>query len=147
VPAVKAGERSGWRDQEISRRHRRWGFTITATDLDFLLVEYVLGLPVAIVEYKHCAAGPVDLDHPTYLALRNLADRPPALPFVIARYWPDTWAFRVTAVNDVAAGHFGASPCDLSEHDWVLALHDLRAMTAHAAVLRNLNQLMPPVAA
>lgn len=140
-----SGERTGWRDQEISRRHRRWGFTITAVDLDFLLVEYVLGLPVAIVEYKHWRAARLDLEHPSYLALRALADRPPALPFLIAWYWPGTWAFRVDPANQAAVDHFGAGPVDLTEREWVLALHQLRAETAQAAVLRNLQDERPPV--
>ena len=32
-------ERTGWRDEEISRRHRLWGVSCAATDIDFLLVE------------------------------------------------------------------------------------------------------------
>ncbi len=141
---MMAGERTGWRDAEISHRHRRWGFTITATDLDFLLVEYVLGLPVAIVEYKRHTAPPVDLEHPTYRALANLADRTPAIPFLLARYWPDTWAFRIQPVNAAAVSRFGPLADDLSEQEWVLALHDLRAVTAQEAVLRNLRRERPP---
>lgn len=75
---MKAGERTGWRDQEISRRHRRWGFHCMATDVDFLLVEHHVGMPIALVEYKHWRARPVNLDHPSYLALVALADRAPA---------------------------------------------------------------------
>jgi hypothetical protein len=138
-----SGERTGWRDAEISRRHRRWGFHCLATDVDFLLVEYHVGLPVAIVEYKHHRAQPVDLEHPTYMALGALANRSPALPFVIARYWPDTWAFHVTAVNEAAIGFFGATS-ELSEYEYVTALHELRAVTVQEAVGRNLNRHRPP---
>lgn len=141
------GERTGWRDQEISRRHRRWGFEITAVDLDFLLVEYHLGVPVAIVEYKNHRAAPVDLEHPTYQALANLADRPPPLPFLIARYWPETWAFSVQPANRAAADWFGTDPVDLSEAEWVGMLHHIRSVTAHETVMRNLNHLRPPQAA
>ncbi len=49
---MTAGERTGWRDREISQRQRRWGFHCAAVDLDFVLVEYCVAAPVAIVEYK-----------------------------------------------------------------------------------------------
>lgn len=140
---MRAGERTGWRDQEISRRHRRWGFELTAVDLDFLLVEYHIGVPVALVEYKHHRATAVDLDHPTYQALRNLADRPPALPFVIARYWPDVWAFHVQPANN-AAEHWLHGSADLSEAEWVGLLHHIRSVTAHETVMHNLNTQKPP---
>ena len=42
---VSAGEWSGWRDQELSRRHQRWGFACPAVDLDFVLVEFGLAAP------------------------------------------------------------------------------------------------------
>ena len=53
-------ERTGWRDERISQRHRLWGVECQAIDLDFLLVEYRSEYddirPVAIIEYKHeCA--------------------------------------------------------------------------------------------
>ncbi len=140
---MTAGERSGWRDQEISRRHRRWGFYCAAVDLDFVLVEYCVEAPVAIVEYKHHRAQRVDLSHPTYQALRNLADRPPALPFLIARYWPATWAFEVTSANEAAEDIFGTE-AHLSEAEFVSALHDLRFLTVQQIVLRNLNTERPP---
>lgn len=50
---MSAYERSGWRDMELSGRHRIWGFNCPAVDLDFLMVEYNLGIAIAVVEYKH----------------------------------------------------------------------------------------------
>src|SRR5262245_54940974 len=90
-------ERTGWRDAEISQRHRMWGFNCPAVDLDFLMVEYNIGKPVGLVEYKHyCAAFP-NVQHATYRALAELADVA-MLPFVIAFYWPAIWAFVVHPV-------------------------------------------------
>ena len=45
-------ERTGWRDEGISRRHRLWGVTCAATDIDFLLVEQNYNTPRAIVEWN-----------------------------------------------------------------------------------------------
>lgn len=140
---VTAGERTGWRDQELSRRHRRWGFYCPGVDLDFVLVEYHLAAPVAIVEYKHHRAQRVDLNHPTYQALCALADREPAIPFMIARYWPETWAFAVRPVNACAVTIFGGET-NLSEREFVTALHDLRSLTVQQLVLRHLNTERPP---
>ena len=67
-------ERTGWRDARISARHRLWGFNCPSVDLDFLLVEYHLGKPVGLVEYKHYQAQEPNVIHPTYRALIDLAD-------------------------------------------------------------------------
>lgn len=138
-------ERTGWRDRELSSRHRRWGFDGPAVDLDFLLIEYHSAEPVAIVEYKHHQAARPALSHPSYQALLALAERIPKLPLLVARYWPDTWAFEVTSVNPSAQRHFGPACC-LTERQYVTALHELRSSPAHERVLRNLNDSPPPPA-
>ena len=62
-------ERTGWRDQAISLRHRTWGFNCPGVDFDFLMLEYSTGKPVAVVEYKHYRARMPDREHPNYRAL------------------------------------------------------------------------------
>ena len=52
-------ERTGWRDEGISRRHRTWGVALTAVDLDFMLVEYTDGKATALIEYKSEHAAPI----------------------------------------------------------------------------------------
>ena len=94
-------ERTGWRDQAISARHRKWGVNCPAVDLDFLMIEYNSGKPCVLVEYKHFKAQHLNLNHPTYRALSALADSG-NLPFIIAYYWPLCWAFRVLPVNEIA---------------------------------------------
>lgn len=143
---MSAGERSGWRDQELSRRHRRWGFACPAVDLDFVLVEFGLAAPVALVEYKHFRARTVDLEHPTYRALQSLADREPAIPFLVARYWPDSWAFAVRSANATAERLYGPER-HYSEADFVAELYALRAATIQDQVLRHLNRERPPASA
>lgn len=143
---MTGGERTGWRDAELSRRHRRWGFYCPAVDLDFVLVEFGLAEPVAIVEYKHHRARRPDLEHPTYRALRALADREPAIPFLVARYWPETWAFAVRSANGVAERLYGPEQ-SYSETEFVGMLYELRAMTIEQQVLRHLNRQRPPATA
>ena len=46
-------ERTNWRDQEISKRHRLWGDDLYAVDVDFCMVEYYSRRGVLLVDYKH----------------------------------------------------------------------------------------------
>lgn len=123
-------DRTGWRDQEISLRHRIWGFNCPAVDLDFLMVEYNVGLPVGLIEYKHYKARMPRFDHATYRALSDLASnyKETGLPFLVAFYWPEVWAFRVHPVNDVAKRHFREGE-EFSEYDFVRRLYRLRRLT------------------
>jgi hypothetical protein len=131
---MSAHERTGWRCQDISKRHREWGLNCPAVDLDFVMVEYNHGLPVALVEYKHKSAR-IETQHPTYNALRALADgyklRP--LPFFIAQYCPEQWWFRVVPLNDAAARHFPEDRRELSEQRFVRGIYRLRKSTLNDA--------------
>lgn len=139
-------ERSGWRDEAISERHRHWGFNCPATDLDWLVVEYNLGLPVALVEYKHYRAVKPNLRHPTYRALADLADgyKDAGLPFFYARYWPDVWAFECFPVNKLARSWFAVSGDRLSEQDYVTKLYRMRSRMIMEVMVRKLNTDLPP---
>lgn len=149
---MTASERTGWRDVEISGRHRRWGFNCPAVDLDFLMVEYHLGVPVAIVEYKHHnnhEGESINFNHATYRALGGLVDAATGkpLPFIVARYWPENWSFRVKPVNDRAAELLRRTGwSDMSERTYVSMLYWLRNLRADDTVLRNLNTTPPPFA-
>ena len=134
-------ERTGWRDAEISARHREWGFNCPAVDLDFLMVEYNLGKPVGLIEYKEHHATAPDLRHPTYRALVELATLA-GLPFLIAFYWPDVWAFRITPVNDAAGLTFKPNEV-LSEREFVTRLYRMRALVIREVVLKQLNTTLP----
>lgn len=138
-------ERTGWRDETISRRHRIWGFNCPAVDLDFLVAEYNLGKPVALIEYKHHCARAPNLHHATYRALSDLADNyaPASLPFLVAFYWPEIWAFKVTPVNNAAKQHFQDGQT-LSERDFVVALYRLRRLTLARELEGELNTELPP---
>jgi len=119
-------ERTGFRDEAISKRHRDWGFNCPAVDLDFLVVEYNLGKPVGLIEYKHHMARMPNHKHPTYRALRDLADSSD-LPFLLAFYWPDIWAFRVHPGNVKAAEQFTCGEI-LTERQYVTRLYQMRKL-------------------
>jgi len=136
-------ERTNWRDMELSNRHRRWGFNCPAVDLDFLMVEYNLGLPVALVDYKQFLAQMPNTRHPTYRAICALADREPPLPFLVVFYWPDVWAFRVYPVNETGHKQFKYGE-ELTEREYVTRLYRLRSLLVEQQILDRLNNTKPP---
>lgn len=116
-------ERTGWRDAAISARHRQWGVSCSATDLDFVLVEHCYGVPAALVEYK--ALGVVEyFNGPNYWAQAWLADRS-EIPFVVAVYDPATWGVRVYPMNQLAQADFNPAE-ELTEREWVAWLYRTR---------------------
>lgn len=141
-------ERTGWRDQALSQRHREWGWNCPAVDLDFLMAEYNHGKPCALIEYKHKSARAPELNHPTYQTLIALANGyiEGPLPCFIARYDPETWAFRVTALNDAARAHYGATDVWLTEQMFVDSLYRLRKLVLtdnDRAAINRLNDGLP----
>lgn len=122
-------ERNGWRDEWISNRHRAWGVNCPAVDLDFIMCEYNHGMPVALVEYKHVNAKPVDKKHATYRALIALADgyRHRPLPAFVALYNSQEATFIVQPLNQHAETYFGERADTLMcEQDFVRHLYLLR---------------------
>jgi len=144
-------ERTGWRDKELSERHRDWGYNCPTVDLDFVVVEYNHGKPVAIVEYKHYKALRQNLDHPTYRALCALANgyKEGPLPCLIARYWPDCWAFKITPLNHAAQAHYKHLKDNeiLTECRFVRSLYLLRKdvlSKEDESDIKKLNNEIPP---
>jgi hypothetical protein len=132
-----APERTGWRDERISLRHRRYGVDCPALDIDFLLLEYDRGAPSAIVEYKHENARPVSMAHPSYRALRSLGDRAD-LPVFVVRYADDFGTFEVFPINGVAAKHLDKRSL-MREKDWLSLLYSVRGRTVPQSVLDGLD--------
>lgn len=143
-------ERTGWRDLEISQRHRAWGMNCPAVDLDFVLLEFNHGVPVAVVDYKHCAkADPLEgLNEWAVKAMSALYNEDGEnLPFFVARYWPDTWSFKVLAMNDAARKWLPGTWVPMTEQQWVNGLHRLRRLTLTLGDQRQiarLSQELPP---
>lgn len=147
-------ERSHWRDEAISLRHRRWwGDNCPAVDLDFLLLEFHHGVSVAIIDYKHHAKrNPLQgLDTNTIKALGGLYnERHENLPFIVTRYWPDDgWGCKALPMNDRARQLMGAQDwVPLTERSWVGWLYQLRRVALNAGDRRYLDRLntVPPPA-
>lgn len=145
---INAGDRMQY-DRMLSERHYKWGTDCPAVDLDFLMCEFNHGVPVAVVDYKWHGADIDRVNAHTYRALSSFYNaRYERLPCFIARYWPDTWAFSVLAINDPARKWLrdnGWVP--MSEQQWVLLLYRMRkdALTAgDKAYISRLNKVRPP---
>jgi hypothetical protein len=117
-------ERTGWRDERISRRHREWGFDCPALDIDFLLLEYDRGRAAAIVEYKHEGSPALRLAHPSVRAVADLADRA-GVPAFIVRYADDFSWWYPTPLNEQAR-RLCPQPARLNEEGWMRLLYRCR---------------------
>jgi hypothetical protein len=141
---VSAEERTSWRDERMSQRHRGWGLHCPAVDLDLVLCEYDGGRPVALVEYKHRDAR-LDLTHRSYQALRALGQTLSGeLPVLVASYCAEDWWVIVYPLNAAAEAHYPTHARRLSEQEWVRSLWALRGRRADAATLAPLGTRRPP---
>lgn len=130
-------ERTGWRDENLSARHRRWGWDCPAVDLDFLFLEYDRGKASAIVEYKHERAAPQYASHPTYQAMIDLGDRA-GVPVIACRYSDDYSSWTVTPLNGEAKKQI-PERIVLSEQDWVRTLYRIRGYDCPDKVIDAIN--------
>lgn len=121
-------ERTGWRDEDISARHRLWGWDCPAIDIDFLMVEYDYGSPKALIEYKYWneTARHPNLNSPSYAAIRELADNS-KIPFLIVFYFKNPWIFHVVPGNQFASlAGFPDQNRHWTEREFVESLYRLR---------------------
>ncbi len=145
-------ERSGWRDDSISKRHRTWGTDCPMVDIDTLWVEYTRARARAIVEYKHHAAGRQPVNDavrgfdPGSKAVSRLATAVD-IPAFIVRYWPgEPWRFEVFPLNDIARDLVGPTSVDLDEVGWVRLLYQVRGEPFPPQLERRLDELGSRVA-
>lgn len=129
-------ERTGWRDMNLSERHRLWGWDCPAVDLDFLFLEYDRGKAVALVEYKHERAKPQMPIHPTYQAMKDLADRA-GVPFFACRYKGDFSEFLVVPLNENARRILPLRT-PMSEAGWVSFLYKVRGREVPKGIVESL---------
>jgi len=133
-------ERTGWRDERISFRHRQWGWDCPGVDLDWLFLEYDQGKAVAIVEYKHEKAGSLSLAHPTYQAMIDLSNRA-GIPCFVVRYADDFSWWLATAMN--AKGmRWIPRPQRMTEREWVTFLYHIRGRELPQEVIRTISVLI-----
>jgi hypothetical protein len=128
-------ERTGWRDLELSKRHRRWGWDTPAVDLDFLFLEYDRGKAVALVEYKHENAPPQYPTHPTYQAMIDLGNRA-GVPVFGTRYASDFSWWRVCPLN-AKAREYVETQVTMTEQEWVTLLYRIRGYELPAEVFES----------
>lgn len=127
-------ERTGWRDQGISERHRLWGVALPAADLDFLLIEYDKGRACALIEYKHELSSPQFVSHPSYLALADLGNRA-NIPAFAVRYAKDFSWWLAVPLNALAKKVI-PSRRRMSEAEWIQLLYRIRG---HQMPIERLN--------
>lgn len=130
-------ERTGWRDEALSERHRRWGWDCPAIDIDALFLEYDKGKASAIVEYKNEHAKPQYASHPSYQALIDLGTRA-NIPVFACRYASDFSEWKVTPLNSVAKT-IVPERITVSEQEWVRLLYKLRGYDVDQSVLDDIN--------
>lgn len=130
-------ERTGWRDEGLSRRHRRWGWDCPAVDLVFLMLEYDHGKASAIVEYKNEHAAPQYATHPTYQAMIDLGNRA-MIPVIACRYTDDFSKWRVVPLNEFAKT-FVPDRTEMTEKQWVKLLYKIRGYDVPDSVLDGID--------
>lgn len=134
-------ERSGWRDEDLSRRHREWGFDCPAVDLDFVMVEYDNAEPVALIEYKQEGAMRVAPGNPSLVAIRRLADRAGVYAFVV-RYGENLDWYTARALNFRAKGVVPEPEGrTMAEDEYVAFLHFLRGRIAQDGLAECIHQI------
>lgn len=136
-------ELTHWRDEKISLRHRAWGTDCPAVDIDWLMIEYDKGRPIGIIEYKsHTHPGVDNLNHPSYRAIRVLADDS-RIPFIIAFYNSADWWFFIRPANSIALHFAPREGILLSERQYVALLYQIRGRKIPGVVLVGLNNIKP----
>ena len=138
-------QRTSWRDEELSLRHREWGFDCPAVDIDFLLIEYNHAKVKALVEYKKEFAYIPNTSHHTFRAIADLGDRAD-IPVFLCVYSGDLTTYTVTALNDKARQWCPEDNTVFSEYEWVKLLYDVRGYGAITLdVQRRLKRRMRTV--
>ena len=118
-------ERTHWRDESISARHRLWGYDCPAVDIDFLLIEYDRKQACALVDYKH-EKLPEWHRNASSAAIADMATKA-GIPAFICGYAEDFSWFWPVPLNAQAerwiSEHDGRR---LTEEEWVKMLYGMR---------------------
>ncbi len=155
---MSAHERSTYRDDALSARHRRWGRDCPAVDVDALahddgvftytlaLAEYDRGTTRMLVDYKHrfledWHTVTVEVDN-GQRALARLAEQA-GVPFCVVVYQAaDTgpWSFVVRPFDERSKQLLGTWPVGpVDEPEFVAWLYAVRGRTAPADVLAGIG--------
>ena len=141
---MTANERTHWRDEALSLRHREYGQNLPAVDIDFMLIEYDHAEPKALAEFKHEHAQPVNVSkNPSIAAMAKLANNAD-IPAFLVRYADDFSWWKVLALNDRASSYLTNNPQIMDEAEWVSILYAVRGKQMPEAE-RNRIYALPPV--
>lgn len=95
-------ERTGWRDEAFSKRHRFYGKKLGLVNIDGVwCFSAGNGLPKALVEFKNENAEPLSRESYEFKVLFNLAQKS-ELPAFIIRYKSNFSEYMVTPINGKA---------------------------------------------
>lgn len=143
---MSAAERSGWRDEALSLRHREWGENAPAVDIDWPVIEYDRARAVAVIDYKEShsprVGQPRDTSTRAFAGLATDAGRP---AFAV-RYRPrmhverGDWQFCVIALNELAQNNM-PDRIRLDELEYVRWIYRLRGRAVPESVTRRIVQL------
>lgn len=93
-------EHTGWRDKDLSNRHRRWGEWCLSVDIDYLILEFDFAEPKALIDYKgHTMLGKVNYQVASLKAQSTLASNS-MIPALVVYYWKKPyWNFMIHSLN------------------------------------------------
>jgi hypothetical protein len=132
-------ERTGWRDQELSERHRLYGPSCCLMDLDCLWIEYDALQERAIIEYKaHHVSSESASTSASAIVVQSVAAKC-SIPAWIAYYnlRCDRWQYRIVPLNQMAVALFGGKHY-LTEAAYVAKLYEVRNRAVPESVLHAL---------
>lgn len=126
MPRERLTEFTGY---EVSEWHRTRGEHLPCVDMDFVVIEYDLGMPKAIIEHKHENWRCQNWNSPSFIALREVAaPRRYELPFYVVKNKHDCSEFKVKPMNLSAlrmlSGNFQKT---MTEQEYDRFLHKLRS--------------------
>lgn len=139
-PVVRP-ERTHWRDQSLSERHRLWGYNAPAVDIDFLLIEYDSDQPRACIEYKAVHGQRIQTETSALRAVTALCNSA-GIPFFLVAYHPTLFWVWIKAMN-VRAQPYIPTARYLSEVQFVTLLYRLRNRVVPQSILSRCNTVRP----
>jgi hypothetical protein len=141
VDRLVSPERTHWRDQALSERHRQWGFDAPAVDIDFLMIEYDREKPCALVEYKAYQGRAINLESSGVRTVNTLAEMC-KLPFFVVAYHPSNFGSFVKPMNAWAVKWLKERAV-MTEAQYVTFLYRLRGAVVPEKILRLCNRTWP----
>lgn len=90
-------------EMTLIQQNAMWGLGCPAPKADWLFAEYNDEVITALVDYRHFALHSSSADERTHAILRRThKENGEPVPFLVVRYWPDIWAFKLKSINKAA---------------------------------------------